>query len=111
VRIGYLYVGLIPLSPHSSSSSFFGPNTFLYILFSHNISLCFSLSTRDKVSNPKPTTFNIVFPYISSFLFVNNKQQEEILLRVGSRAERWQLYGELAAVLRGGSRTERWQPY
>jgi hypothetical protein len=54
---------VMQFSPPSVTSYLFGPDILLSILFSNNLSLCFSLNVRDQVSHPSRTPGKIVYSH------------------------------------------------
>jgi hypothetical protein len=58
------------------TSSFFGPNILLSILFSNTLSLCPSLNVRDQVSHPYKTTGKTVVSY---YVFRHQTRRQNIL--------------------------------
>jgi hypothetical protein len=55
------------------TSSLFGPNILLSILFSNTLGLCSSLNVRDQVSHPYRTTDKIIVLHILIFKFFDSK--------------------------------------
>jgi hypothetical protein len=53
------------------TSSLLGPNILLRTLFSNTLSLCSSLSVRDRFSHPYKTTGRIMVLYILTFTFLD----------------------------------------
>jgi hypothetical protein len=63
--------------PHSPvTSSLFGPNILLSILFSNTLSLCSSLNVRDQVSHPYRIKGKIIFLYILMFTFFDSRRED-----------------------------------
>ena len=59
------------------SSSLFGPNILLSTLFGNTLSLRFSLTLSDEVSNPYKTTSKTVVRYIIIFVFLDSKLEDK----------------------------------
>jgi hypothetical protein len=58
------------------TSSLFGPNILLSILFSNTLSLCSSLNVRDQVSHPYRTKGKLVVLYILIFMFFYSRHED-----------------------------------
>jgi hypothetical protein len=59
------------------TSSLFGPNILLNILFLNTPSLCYFLNVRDQVSHPYRTACKIIVFYILIYMFFDSSREDK----------------------------------